>query len=218
MNDFDYDVRQKKLIARGAAHMKRGSRSRKCSLPSDNLTAKQLANLSGPCVSIRMNSPITYTDFKRFPDDLKREYLLGLRDRYQVTQAAVAKMMQASTWSMCTWYKKLGIDATLPPMTADERKKNRERWEQFLLDGKEVADTAPTPEELDTDSGEEEPLEEMTPTQNTDPEPPGRVIRSFTEVQIGLVERPEDLLRILQNIQIPFPAEICLTIRREETI
>ena len=42
MNDFDYDALQKKRIAAGARHMKRGSRSKRCSLPSDNLTPSRM--------------------------------------------------------------------------------------------------------------------------------------------------------------------------------
>ena len=48
MHDFDYDAMQKKRIARGASHMKRGSKSKKCTLPSDYLTAAQKRRLNAP--------------------------------------------------------------------------------------------------------------------------------------------------------------------------
>ena len=41
MNDFDFDVMTKKRIARGAAARKCGSKSRRCTLPSDYLTDAQ---------------------------------------------------------------------------------------------------------------------------------------------------------------------------------
>ena len=42
MRDFDYEVLQRKRIAQQAKHKKKGSKTCKCSLPSDYLTAKQI--------------------------------------------------------------------------------------------------------------------------------------------------------------------------------
>ena len=47
MNDFDFDVLQKKRIARGAYHRKNGSKSKRCTLPSDYLTAAEKRKLNG---------------------------------------------------------------------------------------------------------------------------------------------------------------------------
>lgn len=40
MTDFDYDVKQRRELARAAKYRKRGSKSKKCTLPSDYLTQK----------------------------------------------------------------------------------------------------------------------------------------------------------------------------------
>lgn len=45
MNDFDYENLQKKRLARNA-YAKKGSRSKKCTLPDDYLTPAQRAKLS----------------------------------------------------------------------------------------------------------------------------------------------------------------------------
>lgn len=50
MNDFDYDIVQKKRLVASARKQKCGSKSKKCSLPSDNLTAAQLKAKNGLCL------------------------------------------------------------------------------------------------------------------------------------------------------------------------
>lgn len=57
MDDFTYDCWQKKQLAQQARHRKRGSKSRKCSLPSDNLTKKQWKERNGKTLSINLNQP-----------------------------------------------------------------------------------------------------------------------------------------------------------------
>ena len=52
MDDFTYDCWQKKQLAQQARHRKRGSKSRKCSLPSDNLTKKQWKERNGKTLAI----------------------------------------------------------------------------------------------------------------------------------------------------------------------
>lgn len=212
MTDFDYDVRQKKQLVASARRRVNGSKSKKCSLPSDNLTPGQLAKLSGPCVSLKMNEPITYEAFKPLPDNLKREYLIGLRDRYRVSQRSVAKMMGTSNWTICTLYARLQIDATLPPVTAEKRMEYQALWDQFLA-GK------------DTDAAEviDEKTEDHTETKtDTDVLPeaycPERTIKMNTELDIGYVENPSDLLMLLQRVPIPFPGYIRITISGEETV
>ena len=71
MNDFDYDVLQKKRTAAGARHMKRGSRSKRCSLPSDNLTPAQLKRRNGPVSTYKLDAPMRWDDFKAMPVDLR---------------------------------------------------------------------------------------------------------------------------------------------------
>ena len=70
MHDFDYDAMQKKRIARGASHMKRGSKSKKCTLPSDYLTAAQKRRLNGPVSTYK-----TFVDFDDFdgPEKVREE-------------------------------------------------------------------------------------------------------------------------------------------------
>ena len=75
MNKYKYeyhaDIKAQRAAARGAAHRKRGSRSKKCSLPSDNLTPKQLRDLNGEVTVYNLGQPMTQEEYDRLPDDLK---------------------------------------------------------------------------------------------------------------------------------------------------
>lgn len=67
MDDFTYDCWQKKQLAQQARHRKRGSKSRKCSLPSDSLTKKQWKERNGKTLSINLNRLLPGRFLRRFP-------------------------------------------------------------------------------------------------------------------------------------------------------
>lgn len=78
MNDFDYDIVQKKRVARGAfAHVNR--KRGKCRLPSDYLTAAQKKGMNGAVKTYNITRPMPLDEFKGMPDDLQREYLRNMQ-------------------------------------------------------------------------------------------------------------------------------------------
>lgn len=90
MNDFDYDVKQKKSIARGAFAKKGGSRSKRCTLPGDYLSAAEKRKLSTTTVAVNLKKPMTWKEFKALPTDVKIEYLSYLRDERGALRSWVA--------------------------------------------------------------------------------------------------------------------------------
>ena len=96
MHDFDYDAMQKKRIARGASHMKRGSKSKKCTLPSDYLTAAQKRRLNGPVSTYKLDEPMKWESFKAMPEDLQKKYILGLQENYGANDEMIGKMFKKS--------------------------------------------------------------------------------------------------------------------------
>ena len=96
MHDFDYDAMQKKCIARGASHMKRGSKSKKCTLPSDYLTAAQKRRLNGPVSTYKLDEPMSWESFKAMPEDLQKKYILGLQENYGANDEMIGKMFKKS--------------------------------------------------------------------------------------------------------------------------
>ena len=110
MNDFDFDVMTKKRIARGAAARKCGSKSRRCTLPSDYLTDAQKKARNGKMSTYNLSKPMTYEQFKLMPRDLQREYLLKLRNDMHASSRVIAQMFGCSDETVRVVIRNLGIN------------------------------------------------------------------------------------------------------------
>lgn len=156
MNDFDYEVMQKKRVSAGARGRKCGSKSKKCGLPSDHLTAKQLREKNGDVQAWNLNEPMVYATFKRMPADLQAEYLRVLNSRFSVGIATISKELFHKTDAALRGHlKNHGI-------SVDIRGKNRlsraERmvWENWLAE-----------EHVEEEVVEETAVEETTTEEET---------------------------------------------------
>lgn len=109
MNDFDFDVMTKKRIARGASARKCGSKSRRCTLPSDYLTDAQKKARNGKLSTYNLSKPMTYEQFKLMPRDLQREYLLKLRNDMHASARVIALMFGCSDETVRCAIHELGI-------------------------------------------------------------------------------------------------------------
>ena len=110
MNDFDFDVMTKKRIARGASARKCGSKSRRCTLPSDYLTDAQKKARNGKMSTYNLSKPMTYEQFKLMPRDLQREYLLKLRNDMHASSRVIAQMFGCSYETVRVVIRDLGIN------------------------------------------------------------------------------------------------------------
>lgn len=176
MNDFDYDVMQKKRIAASARRRVCGSKSRYVGLPSDHLTPAQIKKRSGPCMSYQLNMPMDWATFKSMPKDLQQSYLDGLSSRFGVTAATIGKeLFGLSHTGMSNHIRKNGLQL---PGGSKLSNAEREIWENWLspvadvcrddeggCSMKELAPFTTEPGQLDVDravtlsSSQEEPLE-----------------------------------------------------------
>ena len=133
MNDFDYDVLQKKRTAAGARHMKRGSRSKRCSLPSDNLTPAQLKRRNGPVSTYKLDAPMRWDDFKAMPVDLQKQYLSRLIEHYHATNKMLGAMFYVDPTVVALRRRKLGVPEGRSVYFRGAAKVQRdERWNAFL--------------------------------------------------------------------------------------
>lgn len=132
MNDFDFDVMQKKRIANNAARMKRGSKSKKCSLPSDHLTPAQWKRRNGPVSTYSLNQPMDWETFKSLPTDIQQSYIDILQSRFNVPTATISKELFGKTGpAMKALVEKNGLKYIRMKgrnMTSEER----EAWEHWL--------------------------------------------------------------------------------------
>ena len=155
MNDFDYDALQKKRIAAGARHMKRGSRSKRCSLPSDNLTPAQLKRRNGPVSTYKLDEPMRWDDFKAMPVDLQKKYLTNLVETYGATNEMLGDMFYVHPTHVGAVKKALGVVSHNPHRLIGEKKAIRDQmWAAFcngvVGGGDAVKETPREPKKLET--------------------------------------------------------------------
>lgn len=65
------EIKEQRATARGAKHRKRGSKTKKCTLPSDYLTQKELASLNGEVKVYKLGQPMPQEEYDKLPEDLK---------------------------------------------------------------------------------------------------------------------------------------------------
>ena len=108
--EFIKDSMDKKNVARSARSTrthcgKRGA----VKFPSDYKTKKELNAMNGEVKSYRMNDPMTWTEFKELPDDLKVIYIKALREKFNVPDAAIAEMMGVPAYTLSRYFKYYGL-------------------------------------------------------------------------------------------------------------
>lgn len=104
------DCKEKKITARSARSTRTHcGKAGGVKLPSDYLSAKERKKLNGVCKSYRMNEPMTWEEFKAMPDDLKKEYIKGLRQKYNVPDNELAKMFGVSGYPVFKCFEELGL-------------------------------------------------------------------------------------------------------------
>lgn len=136
MNDFDYENLQKKRLAKNAKYKKGGSRSKKCTLPGDSLSAAEKARLSQTLVSVNLKAPLKLAEFKKLPPELKREYIEYLRDEYKATSSMISHELFNRSTAYLSCYtateapelKGVFSSARRPRLTKSERR----RWLEFV--------------------------------------------------------------------------------------
>lgn len=146
MDDFSYDCWQKKQLARQARHRKCGSRSRRCSLPSDSLTKKQWRERNGKTLSINLNKPVSWEVFKEVSKPTQEEYLNHMLTVYGANATSLAAMFHVQPLTIRRFIQSNNLAVKFPvghSMSAEQR----EIWELFLKDELSTATVPVNPAE-----------------------------------------------------------------------
>ena len=114
MKDEEYvfyqDLREKKTTGYSARKQRTHcGKSGRVRFPSDNLTLKEIKNMSGECKSYRLNEPMTFAEFKALPDDLKVAYILAIKAKYNAPNVAIADMMGTTKDALYLQMKRLDL-------------------------------------------------------------------------------------------------------------
>ena len=131
MTDFDYDCMQKKRIANSARRQKKGSKSKKCTLPSDRLTHKQWKERCGAVMSYNFGSPMKWEDFKQMPERIQAGYITNLQEKYSATATDLAKMFGVKPLTVTRHVGSKNLAVTFrrgKSMTASQK----EKWSKFV--------------------------------------------------------------------------------------
>lgn len=129
--ELESEIRHRKSIGQQAKHKKNGCRSKKCSLPSDRYTKKQLKGLNGEVMIRSMRKPMSWAEFKSMPADLQKEYLVGLRDKYGARAVDVAAMFGIIGTSLSAYLRRNDLRV----FAASGGRKSAEaeaKWRAFL--------------------------------------------------------------------------------------
>lgn len=114
VDDFTYDCWQKKQLAQQARHRKCGSKSRKCSLPSDSLTKKQWKERNGKTLSINLNQPTSWEVFKEVSKPTQEEYLNHLLAVYGANATSLAAMFHVQPLTIRRFIQANGLAVKFP--------------------------------------------------------------------------------------------------------
>lgn len=114
MTDEEYifrtDCADKKRTARGSFNrLPHAGRGGKVKMPSDYLTKKEREAMNGELITYQINKPMSWAQFKKMPDDIKREYINSIIHKYDPQQAAVAAMFGVTPRTLYVLCEELGI-------------------------------------------------------------------------------------------------------------
>lgn len=132
IDDFNYDCMEKKRIASGSKHMKRGSKSKKCTLPSDLLTAAQIKKKNGKVINMDMAKPTSLRNFKTWPTDIQKEYLTRYINEFGCTIADLAQIFGCSYSAFRKHLTDIEFDTSVFAVGKRMSKENRFRFRQWL--------------------------------------------------------------------------------------
>lgn len=76
-----------------------------------------------------LDAPITWEEFKAYPDDVKREYVAVLREKHGATDRDLAKMFGVSYPTIGRWMKALGASSGYGGRIS---KAHRMEWNEWL--------------------------------------------------------------------------------------
>lgn len=176
MNDFDYENLQKKRVAAGAARMKRGSKSKKCTLLSDYLTPAQLKAKNGEVKTMNMNQPVCWQDFKDWPADIQKEYIEVRMREFNCTMTGLAHIFNVDVTLLRRLLVKINYDMSHFNVGRKMTKENRAKMMAWINTYREqvteapvklvtkVAEAVAEPPVVATQKPKpEEPMEEVVP-------------------------------------------------------
>lgn len=160
MKEFYDEVREKKALVPSSRHRVCGSKSKKCSLPSDNLTAAEKRKLNGPVETYAINKPISWETFKAMPHDIAQAWMDYVQDRFNISSNAIATGLWAGQVSRISVLKYL-CDHDFKTKSGLHASRDKMKMLQAWAEGDIKEEPAPIEEEpVLIEEAPQEPAEE----------------------------------------------------------
>lgn len=135
MNDIENllkeEIKDKKQAGSGYRYKKNGRKSKKCSLPSDHLSKKEIEKMNGECKVYNINKPMTYKEFCAMPVDIQIMYLENLRDKYGASLLDIANMMGCK-YTTLTEHKRITLNEKPAFISYNSSRLDIEPWNRFV--------------------------------------------------------------------------------------
>ena len=138
---FRSHEKETKRIARGSYNKKRRSKSRKCSLPHDNMTKKEWKRMNGEVVTYNTAKKMLWEEFIKMPVDLQGSYLRLLRDVHKGRQQDVADMFGVGRQTLANYVWRNKIACKFKHGTANPN----QAWLDFISAREPEAPAEPVP-------------------------------------------------------------------------
>ena len=138
MTDYEYvfhqDVREKKSVGRNIRYKNRTGKGG-VKMPSDYLTKKEKKMLNGDVTTYDMGKPMAWAEFKRMPDDLQRNYMQGMVDKFHPTQKAIAELFGTTKNTVAYRMRCLNISCSGKPHGGKNLDFDSKAWDAWIADG-----------------------------------------------------------------------------------
>ena len=125
-SDEEYELRQdcreKKSVAASAFKQRTHCGKGGCTLPHEFKTKKELKAMNGEIKNFNLNKPMYWDTFKSMPDDLKKEYITGLRENFDVPDMKIAEMFGVIPNTVSRFFKCYGL--------AETHKRGSRKWDE----------------------------------------------------------------------------------------
>ena len=162
MTDEEYIFRQtereRKRDGRGAFNRVCGSKSKKCSLPSDHMTRKEIIAMSGEVQTYTLNEAHLWTEIENWPDEIRAQYFKKLFIEMNATGYEIADMLECSFKKVRGQLTKFNLTKGRGNWQTAEQKEN---WQRFITGLPLKYPEKPQNATLKVDKGNDTPEEEV---------------------------------------------------------
>ena len=160
MNDFDYEVMQRKRLVNQSRGTIKGKKKKfSVNMPSDYMTKRERASMNGDLRVLtnegeNPNIPLPWNVFKQMSDNAQKGYIEGLQTKYGANLRVISEMFGVTGLTVSKKCKELGY-------TVPRGLKLREQaWDEFIA-GPVQDETVEEPKEQET---VQEPVQEAFTT------------------------------------------------------